>query len=85
MFKSVMEIENEVNNYGKNINLETLREHSNRMHIYMLCDLEIKKMDNYSLSSKNAVERHTREEYMRPLRQEITNLQDKNGLNYTMK
>ena len=85
MFKSVMEIENEVNNYDKNINMETLREHSNRMHIYMLCDMEMKKMDNYSLASENAVEKHTREEYIRPLRLEIRNLQDKNGLNHRMK
>ena len=85
MFKSVMEIENEVTNYGSTLNMETLREHSNRMHIYMLCDMEMKKMDNYLSSSVNEVERHHREEEMRPIRHEIITLQDHNGYHSRMK
>ena len=85
MFKNAMEIQNEVMNYSTTLNMETLRDHSNKTHTYMLCDMELKKMDNYSLSSVNETERHNREEEMRPLRQEIRNLQELNGLHLRMK
>ena len=85
MSKIVMEIENEVTNYGSTLNMETVREHSNRMYTYMLYDMEMKKMDNYLSSSVNEVERHNREVEMRPIRQEIITLQEHNGYYSRMK
>ena len=55
------------------------------MHTHMLYDMEMKKMDNYLSSSVNEVERHHREEEMRPIRQEIITLQEHNGYHSRMK
>lgn len=92
IFKSVTEIENEANNYDyeehlkqasaiyKHLDIEALRESCIRMKIYILCDIEIKKIDDYWLSKVNIEEKYIKEEEIKSLRIEIKKFQEQKGL-----
>jgi len=92
IFKSVVEIENEANNYDyeehlrqtskiyKHLDIEALRESCIRMKIYILCDIEIKKIDDYLLSKINVEKQYTKDEEIKSLRLEIKKFQEEKGL-----